>query len=801
MTSAGVSEKAKVLPTIFRGEYVKVGELGRKSRGNHGLATEDTIIEVIGDQRAVEEAVFYCRKKGICGLDLETAGLNHWTDKTVLCQIGDFDRQYLIWVDTVDMSPVWDLVTDEKIAKVGLNLKFDLKQMLVHYGLHIHAANVVDVQLIEQVINCGLFSEDDDSVGAALKMTGMAETAKRWLGLDLPKDEELRTGWERLTPGEWWEDRPDDNGVMKRHSLLAKKFYAADDVIVPLMILQRQKPWIVRLGLVQTVNLEHAFLPVLAEMEVRGVLLDMGKWLKLAEEAEKSVKEAMRSLDKLFDVTVTIEIDEDGVAYYTRDKKYTSPQQLKELVRTFMWQEQGIDVILTNRHLRESLERAEVLPERIAKLWVDAAKEAERLYKKSGKKKEKKTFGAANSNDLVPILWKKVSRHLSKKAFFIPNTESKTFKLYRVIGRTPDELVDSELPTRVGMPEILVDPIVDLRRFSKSAGTYGRNWVKLVNAQTGRLHFNFFQAALTTGRISSTPNAQNFPAGGAYRECFIPAEGYNYVGADWSQIEPRIIAELSQDPTYMRVFWSEFPGTKGFERWCDKSVTETLDLYTEIGKMVGVIPKHFQLCDVKGDLAKDEGVKGRKQAKIIVLGLGYGTGIPKFWITLIIDTKEHHPKSYAARLFEAFWSAVQRVKAQLDKFSELTNPEESKRRILHPYTQCELTWSETIGGRKRFYKPDSFKWWTTGRNHPIQGTGADIMKKAAVIFARWCWANDIDGGLVNLIHDELLAEIAKHQADVAMVKMQEIMQSVGESYCPSVPITASAYVDNFWKKD
>jgi DNA polymerase I-like protein with 3'-5' exonuclease and polymerase domains len=792
------------LPQVFRGTPTVVAQLDRQTRGQFGLATEDTIIEVIGDQRLVQEAARYARRQKIVGFDLETGGLNHWTDRTVLCQIGDLHRQYLIWVDTVDMSPIWEVLGDKSVAKVGSNLGYDLRQILVRVGMKCRARNVVDVQLIDQVVGCGLFSSNDEKVGATLALTSLGMTAKRWLGLDLPKDEDIRTGWEKMTPGQWWEWTIDEaTGERKKKSLLRKKFYAADDVIVPLQIVERQKPWIKRLGLVETVNLEHAFLPVLAEMQVRGIQVDLDKWEKLAFEAQAELAKACRTLDHMFNVTVTYDVDVDGVGTVTRDKNYGSRIQLQDLIREYLYREHAIDAILLNKHLRESMERKGIPDARIAKLWADAAKKAEKDHNDTPNAKEKKLFGAPNGNDILPILWPAVKKYLGRETVYVPNTKSQTLKLFRVIGKTERKAVDPELPTKVGLPAELVDAILAMRKYSKALGTYGFSWRKIINPDTGRLHAEFIQAALVTGRISSKPNFMNFPADPRYRACFVPRKGCRFVGADWSQIEPRIIAEYSQEPTYMRVFWSEFPGTEGFEKWCDETVIETLDLYGEIGKLVGIIPKEYRLADIKGDNAKPDGLKGRKQAKIIVLGLGYGTGIPKFWLTLIVDTKEHHPKEFAAFLFETFWGKVKSMKATLDHFSNGQRQirKKSPRRVFHPFLGREITYSETLGGRKRFMRPDDWKWWTTGRNHPIQGTGADIMKRAAVKFTHWCWENDIDGGLVNLIHDEKLAEIPNEWAVRAEAKLAEIMSGVGQMYCKSVPITADAYIEDFWKKD
>lgn len=793
------------LGRIFRGDFTDVKTLSVLARRRYGLSTPDTIVQVTDDAGLVE-VVSYVRERMRTGFDLETDGpekddaLDPWKGSIELVQMGDSKRQFIIWHRFIkDWSPIHEVLADSSIVKIGQNLKFDIRFWLVKHGMDKRMWNIADCGLIEQVIGCGLFSEEDDKVGMTLKMTSMEMMGRRWLGLQLVKDEDTRTGWGKLTP----ETIPQE-----------KLFYAADDVCVPELILNKQKGWIKRLGLVETVNLEHSFLPVVADMEVRGIKVDMKKWNALAEEAEQKMREARRALDTLFDVTVTIEIDEAGSCTFTRDKNYASKDQLKDLLREYMEKHHDIAVIACNKHMKQSLVTNGFNPER-----------AERLFAESKKPNPKKPgsfnkVGAPYMTDTVETLWAEYRKYLPEKSFFLPNTESKTFKLYKIIAATPMGTHDPVLPSEYGLPAELVDPNINLRKYAKAAGTYGKNWNALINKTTGRLHVNFTQAALSTGRTSSNPNIQNPPADARYRDCFIAdtSKGTTFIGADWDQIEPRIIAQLSDCFAYKRVFFSKHSERAEYNVYCD-GVKEALDLYTEIGKMIGVIPEWMTLVETKGGDGKEatkEGKKGRKQAKIVVLGLGYGTGKAKFYITLTIDLGEHQAKDFSDALFDRFWKAVPEVKETLDRFSNLAYPGEdvekwgkimrkkSKRRIWHPFIEKEATWAETIGGRKRFYRPESYSWWTTGRNMPIQGTGADILKRSMVLWARWMWEQPFikpEHGFVNCIHDELIGEVPVEHSKVCYNKLCEIMREVGEMYCPDVPITSAGYTETYWVKD
>src|SRR5690606_34929220 len=141
--------------------------------GEISLATNETMIDVVGDQSLVEEAVGYCRAKKIVGVDFETSGLNLFRDRIVLVQVGDFDRQYLIWADTVDIQPLQRLFSDPNVVKAGHNLKFDMLAWLIRFGREARWTNVADSMICEQVLTCGLFGTGDDNVGMTLRMTDM----------------------------------------------------------------------------------------------------------------------------------------------------------------------------------------------------------------------------------------------------------------------------------------------------------------------------------------------------------------------------------------------------------------------------------------------------------------------------------------------------------------------------------------------------------------------------------------------------------------------------------------------------
>jgi len=816
------------LPRRWSGAYIDVRSLTEEQRRAKGLSSGATIREVWADGRhgvagvgpeVIDEIIEYARTKQLIGFDTETTGFDPFKDRIIVTQIGDEERQYLIWWQTLTteeqeriLREVW---CNPEIKKVGVNLKFDAKMLLGNHGIKWRGEGLLDTQLIDQILNCGMIGD----IGFTLKLTGMGALAKRYLGLLLVKDEDIRTGWGEMQPGTWfpsWEDYASgrkggditeetlrtqweaavDSGHIKRH-------YAGDDIPVPLQILRWQLPWIRKLELIEAVKLEMAFLPELAEMEVRGLHLDWERWTLLAQEAEVGLKEAEGELDSLFGVTVTYRIDLNGKVEIERDKNYNSTDQLKDLIREWMWDRYGIDVVCSNKHFKDSLLRAGMRAERVEKVleqkMVPDPEKPDKNKKVGYPSMADYLDGAVIGDHKIPELWSLYRKRLAEGAFRLTDTDSKTLKLMRILHQTPDSKIDAHMETRFGLPPELVNPILKLREYSTKLERYAWAWENLIHPVSGRIHTDTTQCAADTARLTTRPNFQNLPGDQRYRDCIRAAPGYKIVGADFSQIEPRIIAEISGDPTYMRVFWSGAPGTDGFAFWCGDYEGEELDLYATVGAMVGVLPSHF--VTKSACTATEEGKRGRKYSKIIVLGLGYGTGPDKFQVMLCLDTGEYHSLDYAKELFGGFWNGAALVKATLDQLSALADPKKSKRKVWHPFKEAKVTYSESLMGRKRFFDPDSPAWWTQGRNHPIQSTGADILKLSVVMLQTAFRAEGLDAGVILTAHDEILVHVKEEDAERVAELMERLMKKAGQKWCKHVPISAGASITDFWLKD
>jgi hypothetical protein len=247
----------------------------------------------------------------------------------------------------------------------------------------------------------------------------------------------------------------------------------------------------------------------------------------------------------------------------------------------------------------------------------------------------------------------------------------------------------------------------------------------------------------------------------------------------------------------------------------------------------------------------------RAKTKIAVLGTSYGTGKKKFFLRMLLDlnvddegfiksTITQVTKEESDELWDNIVTACSTLKAEMDEWSALVDPLTSSRKIyddrvaLEPVkrvfgrtvetlmnrfeydlkdgkisedevkhlalelakTRGYVTYSETVGGRKRYYKVYHQTWWTDGRNHPIQGTaGGDIMKTAMINVHVVLRKTNFDGYIVNQIHDELIVEIREDQAEAASPLIKEAIESAGSKFMKIIPCKADGGIYDAWIKE
>lgn len=316
-----------------------------------------------------------------------------------------------------------------------------------------------------------------------------------------------------------------------------------------------------------------------------------------------------------------------------------------------------------------------------------------------------------------------------------------------VLKKTPKgapstaEGVLQDLASDYPLPRLLLEH----RTLSKLKGTYTDKLPGMINPQTGRIHTSYHQAVTSTGRLSSSdPNLQNIPIrseeGRRIRRAFIAPEGYSVVAADYSQIELRIMAHLSEDPALLAAF------------------RDNLDVHSATASEVFGVG----LDAVSADQ--------RRKAKAINFGLIYGMSAFGLARQLHLDRGE------AQRYMDVYFERYPGVREYMDRTRALAH---------------EQSYVETLFGR-RLYLPEinarnkmrQQAAERTAINAPMQGTAADIIKKAMLSVDRWLQDEGVDARMIMQVHDELVLEVADAQLDAICAELCYRMSSAAELAVP-----------------
>ncbi len=328
-----------------------------------------------------------------------------------------------------------------------------------------------------------------------------------------------------------------------------------------------------------------------------------------------------------------------------------------------------------------------------------------------------------------------------------------------VIKKTPKGAPSTaeEVLQELALDYPLPKRILEYRSLSKLKSTYTDKLPTLIEPKTGRVHTSYHQAVTATGRLSSSdPNLQNIPVrageGRRIRQAFIPEAGYKYVAVDYSQIELRIMAHLSQDKGLLTAF------------------SEGLDIHRATASEVFSV----DLDSVTNDQ--------RRNAKAINFGLIYG--MSAFGLGRQLNIPQKEAKAYMERYFE-------RYPGVLEYMDETRQQAKEKGYV------------ETLSGR-RLYLPEikarnKMRQMAAERaaiNAPMQGTASDIIKKAMIDVATWIETLETDSiRMLMQVHDELVFEIKAEYVDQYVPKIQTLMS---EAMALDVPLIADAGIGDNW---
>lgn len=302
----------------------------------------------------------------------------------------------------------------------------------------------------------------------------------------------------------------------------------------------------------------------------------------------------------------------------------------------------------------------------------------------------------------------------------------------------------------------IIGKILDFRGLKKLLSTYIDALPTLINPGTGKVHTSFNQTVAATGRLSSTnPNLQNIPIrdaqGKEIRKAFIPDDGEVFLSADYSQIELRIMAHLSEDPMMIEAFESG------------------LDIHTATAAKIYKVG----LEEVNADM--------RRKAKTANFGIIYGIS------TFGLAERLTIPRGEAKELIDGYFETYPGIKAYMDKAIQQAK---------------EKGYVETIFGRKRYLSDiNSQNSVVRGYaernaiNAPIQGSAADIIKVAMIRIQQQLEKQQLTTRMTLQVHDELNFSVPTHELDAVK---QLVVHEMEQAIQLKVPLIAECGTGNNW---
>ena len=375
----------------------------------------------------------------------------------------------------------------------------------------------------------------------------------------------------------------------------------------------------------------------------------------------------------------------------------------------------------------------EVLQKQSAELADKLQTLESRVYEVAGEE-----FNVGSPKQLQAILYEKLGLPVLKK--------TKTGQ------PSTAEPVLQELAESYELPRL----IMEQRSLSKLKSTYTDKLPEDVRQETGRIHSSFQQAVAATGRLSSAdPNLQNIPIrtaeGRRVRQAFTCPAGYRLLAADYSQVELRIMAHLSQDPGLLNAFG----GSQDVHR--------------------------ATAADVFGVALEDVTAEQRRSAKAINFGLIYG--MSAFGLANQLNISRGDAQKYVDRYFSKYPG----VRKYMDETQALAD---------------EKGYVETIFGR-RLYLPDIHAGnamirkaaQRTAINAPMQGSAADIIKQAMIDIYNWLEQTSLDASMLLQVHDELVFEVSEKDLELLAQGVKFRMTSAASL---DVPLVVDVGVGSNW---
>ncbi len=359
---------------------------------------------------------------------------------------------------------------------------------------------------------------------------------------------------------------------------------------------------------------------------------------------------------------------------------------------------------------------------------------------------------------------------MAGKTFNINSTQQLSEVLFNTLGLPTRGLpktksghysTNAEVLERLRGTHPIIEAILRHRELSKLKSTYVDALPQLVNPATGRVHTSYNQTGTVTGRLSSSnPNLQNIPIrseeGRRVRRAFIARPGWKLIGADYSQIELRVMAHVSGDPALIEAF------------------QRGEDIHTSTAAAIFEVPPDAVTAEM------------RRQAKAVNFGLIYGQGV--YGLASQLGISNSAAEAFINRYFKRF----PKVRETMERLEQEA--------VARGYVT-------TLLGRRRYFPELAAGAATPAQqrqaalrmaiNTPIQGSAADIIKLAMIRLHHYLHATQLETRLILQVHDELVLEAPAHEVEQSVALMRDAMEN---AYPLAVPLVVDLHIGEHWEE-
>ncbi len=684
---------------------------------NKGYALEET--KYLDNIEDLEKAIILIKQAEILGFDLETVGiinsfeaLDPYTSKIRLISIA-IPNQPVFVIDLFKINSGLEKlksILEGKQKKIAHNAKFELKHLL-HNGIKVKYP-IFDTMIAHLLTVAGLPEYKD------LRKQSLKSITKKYLNIELNKEEQT---------SDWSNEKLSSEQI----------YYSANDSRILLPLKYYLHKLIENQGLDETAVIEFKCLPAIARMEYNGILIDSEKWLKNKENAIKQRDKIKAELAKLNFVFPPNLEDKDNLLQSFRAlgiplQKFTQ-KELKQYRK-----HDAVKLYFQLLELQKSLAKLTKNDTPLTMDWLE--NQIEQIKDKIN------TIKAKLLAQLPPIE-------------IDINSPTQLLKGLQLLG-IPASSTDARELKILAKDYSILNLILEYRKYNTLVQNFGDSQLEYINPSTGRIHPEIRQLGAVSGRITQTkPTMQNLPREVAVRSCFIPAPGYKYVIADYSQIELRITAEIAHEKSMLKAY------------------QEKLDLHKLTGTYVTGKPLE--------NITKED----RQVSKSANFGLIYGMQAEGF-------------RNYAESSYGVVLSLEEATEIR-DKFfagySDLITWHKKSK------SQMWRLWNHTESDEKRIIKQvnangriatmtkPNFNFFV---NFPVQSLGADILKTA---LANLVTALEKTGAkIVHCVHDEIILEAPESEVEKVAVILEKTMIDAGVKYLHKVPVEADANIGNSW---